>query len=94
MTKAFHDYLLERQQVPEVACQFITQAIEDNGQDQLKLSLEKIVRAYGTERISKKTGVTRQAIYKMLSRNGNPTYKNLIAILNVFGLELIVKPIK
>ena len=88
----FSDYLMEKLKDPELACEFISQAIEQNAPEYLKIALGDIVKAYGVSYISEQTGINRQAIYKMLSKNGNPTHKNLIAILAVLGLELTVRP--
>ena len=30
--------------------------------------------------------------HKMLSKNGNPTHNNLVALLDILGLKLGVKP--
>ena len=60
----------------------------------LKVALGDIVKAYGVGYISKQTGISRQTIYKMLSEKESPTHKNLVAILDALGLELIVRPKK
>ena len=88
---AFQDYFFERRQIHEANYQFITQAIKD-GPLQLKSALGELVRGHGIEHTCRKTGLSRPAIHKIFSKNGNPTYKNLVAILSVFGLELTVKP--
>ena len=64
----------------------------ENNSDYLKVALGDIVKAHKVGYISEKTGIGRQAIYKMFSKNGNPTHNNLIAILDVLGLELTVRP--
>ncbi|MCY4644181.1 MAG: putative addiction module antidote protein [Bacteriovoracales bacterium] len=89
---SFNDYLITRLQDPEIACHFISQAIEENDSDYLKIALGDIIKAHKVSYISEKTGIGRQTIYKMFSKNGNPTHKNLVAILDVLGLELTVKP--
>lgn len=90
----FNDYMMERLKDPELACNFISEAIEEHDPEYLKVALGDIVKAYGVGDISEKSGLNRQTIYKMLSESGNPTHKNLVAILDAIGLELTVKPKK
>ena len=79
---------------PEIASQFITKSIDSGGSQNLQLALRDVVRAHGIENISRKTGLGRPTIHKMLSEAGNPTYKNLMAVLAPLGLELTVRPIQ
>lgn len=90
----FKDLLDEKLKDPELACNFISDAIETNDSEYLKVALGDVVRAYGVSEISDKTGINRQSIYKMLSEDGNPTHKNLVSILDTLGLELTVRPKK
>lgn len=90
--KSFEDYLIEKLKDPEYASGFVEQVISYNDPDYLKSSLRQVVKAIGVSYFADKTGLSRQAIYKMFSEKGNPTYKNLMAILDVIGLELTVRP--
>ena len=90
----FNDYMMEKLRDPELASHFISEAIEEHDPEYLKVALGDIVKAYGVGDISEKSGLSRQTIYKMLSESGNPTHKNLVAILDAIGLELTVKPKK
>jgi len=92
--KSFNDYLMEKLKDPELACHFISEAMIEHDPEYLKVALGDIVKAYGVGYISEQTGLGRQTIYKMLSEKGNPTHKNLVAILDALGLELTVKPKK
>ena len=87
----FQDYLLERLRDPELAYHFILEAMEEKDPGYLKVALGDVVRAYGVSYISEQTGIGRQTIYRMLSEKGNPTHKNLLAILDALGLELTVR---
>jgi probable addiction module antidote protein len=91
---SFNNYLIERLRDPLIACNYITEAIDENDSEYLKVALGDVVKAYGVGEISEKSGLNRQTIYKMLSEDGDPTHKNLVAILNAIGLELTVKPKK
>ena len=46
----------------------------------------------GVARIAEKTGLNREALYRTLSKRGNPQLRSLTAILNATGLRLSVTP--
>ena len=89
---SFNDYLMEKLKDPELACHFISEAIEENDIYYLKVALGDVVKAYGVGHIAEKTGIGRQTIYKMFSEKGNPTHKNLVTVLDALGLALTVRP--
>jgi len=43
--------------------------------------------------VARKSNLTREATYRMLSESGNPELKSLTAVLAAAGLRLSVKPI-
>lgn len=57
-------------------------------------TLRRVSEAYGITNLSKKTGISRQNIYQMLSEKGNPTIRNLELLLESFGYRLSIKQIK
>jgi len=46
----------------------------------------------GIARVAEKTGLNREALYRTLSKRGNPQLKSLAAILDATGLRLSVTP--
>ena len=46
----------------------------------------------GIARIAERTGLNREALYRTLSKRGNPKLKSLAAILSANGLRLPVRP--
>lgn len=88
---SFKNYLMDELKDPQMACYFIAEAINENDSDYLKIALGDVVKAYGVGYVSKQTGIGRQTIYKMCSKKGNPTHKNLVTILDVLGLKLTVE---
>ena len=85
--------LFEKMLTPDIAYQFITKAI-DGSPRRLKLALREVIRVYGIENVSRKTGLCRPTLHKMFSEIGNPTYNNLVIALEAIGLELTVRPIE
>lgn len=88
---SFKEDLSQRLKDPEFAAEYIISAIEEKDPDFLNQALGDIVRAHGMSNISEVTGLARQALYKMLSRDGNPTLQSINLLLEAVGLELTVK---
>ncbi|MBL6992168.1 MAG: putative addiction module antidote protein [Bacteriovoracaceae bacterium] len=87
----FQNDLLERLKDSEYAASYIEAAIEENDANFLQIALGDVVKAHGVSKISEITGIARQALYRMISRDGNPTIKNLNRLLDSVGLEIDVK---
>jgi probable addiction module antidote protein len=51
-------------------------------------ALGVIVRARGIARVSRETGITREALYKATGPEGNPTLATLMGIMKATGLKL------
>lgn len=70
---------------------YLEAAMEGNDPRQIASALGNIARSKGMSEIARKTGLGRQALYKSLSEDGNPTLETLVAVLSVLGLELTVQ---
>ncbi|MFI4910956.1 MAG: addiction module antidote protein [Sedimentisphaeraceae bacterium JB056] len=68
---------------------------ETTGDKETFLRLLKIAAKArgGIEETAVKTGLTKQAIYKIFSGKGNPTFNSLVKIIESLGYRLTVKPI-
>jgi probable addiction module antidote protein len=77
----------------ENAAAYVEAAIEMGDPAGLLQALRNIAEARGgIARIAEKTGLNREALYRTLSRRGNPQLKSLAAILDATGLRLSVTP--
>ena len=65
--------------------------MEDGSPHEIARALGDVARSKGMSEIARKTGLGRQALYKALSPEGNPTLETLTAVLGAVGLELTVK---
>lgn len=52
-----------------------------------------IARARGMTEVANKAGVTREALYKALSMNGDPKLSTLQGVLKALGLRMRLEPI-
>ena len=73
---------------------YLEAAIEDGDQGVLILALRRIAQARGgVAAIARRSKLTREATYRMLSKSGNPELRSFTAILGAAGLRWSVKPI-
>ncbi|BEV01089.1 addiction module antidote protein [Novosphingobium olei] len=70
---------------------YLEAAMEGNDPRHIAAALGNIARSKGMTEMSRKTGLGRQALYKALSEDGNPTLETLTAVLDALGLELTVQ---
>ena len=86
-------HLLEWLKDPANAAAYVEAAIEEGDPAGLLQALRNIAEARGgIARIAEKTGLNREALYRTLSKRGNPQLKSLAAILHATGLRLSVTP--
>lgn len=55
-------------------------------------ALGDVARSKGMTEIAKKTGMSRESLYKALSEKGNPSLATVAAVLDAMGLRLSVTP--
>jgi probable addiction module antidote protein len=68
-------------------------AIEEGDPAGLMQALRNVAEAQGgVARIAERAGLSRETLYRTLSKRGNPQLKSLAAILGAAGLRLAVKP--
>jgi probable addiction module antidote protein len=83
------DYLKSAQDIAD----YLNAALEDGDERVLLLALRNAADAIGgmTE-LARRSGLTRESLYRTLSEEGNPRLSSLRAILGAFGVELAVRP--
>jgi len=68
-------------------------AKEDMGDGVLiRAALSDIARARGMTELAKKTGLSREGLYKALSERGNPSFAAMLKITHALGLSLRFTP--
>ena len=76
----------------EVAA-YIEAMLEDGDARAVPLALRTVAEAVGgMAALARKTGLSRETLYRTLSSRGNPRLDSLAAILAAFGLRLTVLP--
>lgn len=79
---------------PERCAYFLTDALEAKDAAQIAQALGTLARAKGMREVAKKTGLSREGLYKILSENGNPQIATILRVLRVLGVELVAQPAK
>lgn len=71
---------------------YLEAAMEGNDPKHIARALGDVARSKGMSEIAKKSGLGRQALYRALSEDGNPTLETLLGVLDALGLQLTVQP--
>lgn len=79
---------------PERCAYFLTDALETKDPAQIADALGTLARAKGMREVAKKTGLSREGLYKILSDKGNPEIATILRVLQVLGVELVAQPVK
>ncbi len=72
---------------------FVTMAIEDGDAAELAHALGVAAKARGMSEIAKKTGITREALYKALKPNAKPRFDTISRVCAALGVRLVAQPI-
>jgi probable addiction module antidote protein len=78
---------------PEAVAYFINDALETADAGYISQALGIAARAKGMTRVSKETGLAREALYRSFSDEGNPSLKSTLAVLKSLGFQLSIRPI-
>jgi probable addiction module antidote protein len=91
--KKYEDDLLERLRDREYAAEYLNGVLEDEGADQQErflLALRDVAKAYGMTNLAEDTELAREAMYRTLSKDGNPRLTTLLSLLDALELKLSV----
>lgn len=79
------DYLRSEQDMAAYLQACLEEAPEDPAL--VAAALGDIARARGMVRLAKDTGLTREGLYKALSKDGNPSLGTVLKVLKALGLK-------
>ncbi len=69
---------------------YLKLAFEEGDAADIRVALGNVAKARGMTGLSKETGVAREALYKALGKDGNPTLDTLLAVTRALGIKLSV----
>ena len=69
---------------------YLDACFEESGGDPafIAKALGTIARARGMSKLAKKTGISREGLYKALSGKGNPEFSTILKVIDALGLKL------
>jgi probable addiction module antidote protein len=72
---------------------YLEACMDEAGDDSalIAAALGDIARARGITEIAKKTGLTREGLYKALNKNSNPSFATILKVFSALGLKLTPK---
>ena len=73
---------------------YLKEAFADGDPALIAHALGAAARANGMSEIAKKAKLSRESLYRALSKDGNPELSTLIKVLHALGLRLAVEPAK
>ncbi|MBA3751341.1 putative addiction module antidote protein [Candidatus Dependentiae bacterium] len=99
MKRHFRDYqekLVQDLQDPELASAYLSEALKDEDPRLFLLALKNVCEAQGKgmTALAKETELSRENLYRILSKKGNPKLNNIISLLSAVGFQLSVLPYK
>ena len=88
--RSYERDLVNRLKDPEYAYEYLRAAIEEKDEPRIFMNaLSHVAKAEGVRDV--KTKLNRESLYRLLSKDGNPTLTSLHAILDALGLKLSVE---
>jgi probable addiction module antidote protein len=77
---------------PEMISAYLEAALEDGDTALFSRALGNVARSIGMTQIARDTGLSREALYRALSGEGNPEFATVVKVMNAFGLRLMPVP--
>ena len=73
---------------PQAMLAYLDGAFADGDAREITDALGVVARARGMSQLAEETGLTRQALYKALSGDGNPEFATVLKVMRALGLRL------
>ena len=89
---SYYDDLMKRLKKPTYAIDYLNATLEDNDPRVFLLALKDVVKAHtGITKLSGLTRISREHLYRLLSKKGNPEFKTLQALLAALDLKISIE---
>lgn len=77
----------------EDAIAYLNAAAETGDPALLQAAIGDIAKARGMGQIAKEAGVGRESLYKSLSKEGNPSFRTIVKVVDALGGRLVIEPV-
>jgi probable addiction module antidote protein len=84
------DYL----KTPAELAEYLAVSFEEGGDDPAYMAqvIGVAARAHGMMQLAKETGLSREGLYKALSKDGNPSLDTIVKVMRALGVRLVPQP--
>jgi len=81
---------------PQDCAYYLQAAIDESEGDPaiVVTALGDISRSRGMAGLARETGLTREGLYKALSKDGNPSFATVLKVCRALGLKLSAEPVQ
>lgn len=79
---------------PEAQAELLSDALASGSAAYVAQALGVIARARGMTEVAREAGITREALYKSLSEDGDPRLTTLLGVMRALGITLSASPPK
>ena len=93
MTEATDFLLSDHLKTEEEVASYLRSVMEDNDPELLRVSLLSLARSEGMTEIARRSGISREGLYKSLGESGDPKFSTLCKITEALGFRLTLVPI-
>jgi probable addiction module antidote protein len=77
-------------ETPADIAAYLDAYLEDGTPEELLQAVSTIARSRGMTELARQTGISREALYRAFSENGNPTLDTLLRVMKALGVRLAV----
>jgi probable addiction module antidote protein len=91
MKSQFHKYdVADHLKTEEDIANYLEACFEEAGDDAsfIATALGDVARAHGMAELEEATGLTREELYRSLSKDGNPSLGMVLKVMKALGLKL------
>ena len=89
--RSYREDLLKRLRDPKYAAEYLAQLLAEKDSAAFLIALKDVVEAGGgVSALAGRVGIKRPSLYKILSKEGNPTLATLQEILKPLGLRVSI----
>jgi probable addiction module antidote protein len=78
----------------ESQAELLSDAFDSGDAGYIRHALGVVARARGMTTVAREAGVTREALYKALSEDGDPKLSTLLGVTKALGVKLNAAPVK
>jgi len=75
---------------PEMIHEYLKAAFEDGDSEQLIVAIGNVAKAQGMTDIARKTNLSRQNLYKALTKDGSPKFNTVKKVIEALGCKLAI----